>query len=306
MPPIDSPSAPVYLYGHVTAGIMHRLRDAFPAANGYGEIVATAENYCGEATGSALVLRRLGVPVEVEGNWIGDNETGRRTLAFLRGRGVGVEGLKVKSGYAGVTEVVFTDRTTRTVFGRYIDLFTTTVQWEAPDPERIATARMVCIDPGFGETSRTVARIAGERGIPFVTSDSPLDSILTTGAAATVISHEGLAAQPSLGDEREAFERYCEACPGLVVFTHGEGTIWWGRGRQRGESEAFAVETIDTAGAGDSFRGGLIYGLLQGWPDARAIRFATAVAALVCTTFPGVLGSPDLATVEAFLAERAG
>ena len=61
---------------------------------------------------------------------------------------------------------------------------------------------------------------------------------------------------------------------------------------------------VDSAGAGDSFRGGLIYGLLRGWSDEHTLRFAGAVAALVCTTAPGCVHPPTLAQVRDFLVQR--
>jgi sugar/nucleoside kinase (ribokinase family) len=42
----------------------------------------------------------------------------------------------------------------------------------------------------------------------------------------------------------------------------------------------FPVETRDETGAGDAFAGGLIHGLLQGWPLVRAVRLGNAVGAL--------------------------
>ena len=72
----------------------------------------------------------------------------------------------------------------------------------------------------------------------------------------------------------------------------------------RRELASFAVEVVDSAGAGDSFRGGLIYGFLHGWSDEDTLRFASAVAALVCTTAPGCVHPPTLEQVRAFLAAR--
>ncbi|HEX3047949.1 MAG TPA: PfkB family carbohydrate kinase, partial [Bacillota bacterium] len=54
------------------------------------------------------------------------------------------------------------------------------------------------------------------------------------------------------------------------------------------------------AGGGDSFRSGIIYGMLQGWPEEKTIDFACALAACVCMSFPGVLNSPSLEEVERF------
>jgi ribokinase len=63
---------------------------------------------------------------------------------------------------------------------------------------------------------------------------------------------------------------------------------------------AFAVDVVDTTGAGDAFMGGLSYGLLQGWNLHEIGRFANACAALCCTKL-GARACPTLAAVRAFL-----
>lgn len=65
----------------------------------------------------------------------------------------------------------------------------------------------------------------------------------------------------------------------------------------------FTVATHSTVGAGDSFNAGLLYGLQQHWPIETAARFGNAVAALVVSSARGVLDSPTLGRVEAFLRE---
>ena len=301
----------VYCFGHVSTGQIVRLKGSYPAPDGYAEIAETLENHAGEATGSALVLAQLGVSVTLEGNWIGDTPACRRTLDFLRARGIDCSGLVVKPGYQGVNEIVISDGGTRTVFGRYIDLLFTTPQWEMPDPGRIRAARIACVDPSFGEATLLVARTARAAGKPVVTCDVRADVPLAALADVVVISNELLlreypaAVQP--GESRERlFTEYLSRCPGLVVFTAGSQPLWFGHGgdQARHELPSFPVEVVDSAGAGDSFRGGLIYGLLHGWSDEASLRFAAAVAALVCTTAPGCVHPPTLAQVRAFLAAR--
>lgn len=308
----------VYCFGHVSTGVILRLRDRYPAPDGYGEVVQTLENHSGEATGSALVLARLGASVALEGNWIGDNPQCRRTLEFLRGRGIDCSGLVVKPGYAGVTETVVSDGETRTVFGRYCDLLFTSPQWEAPDVGRIAATRIVCVDPAFGETTLQVARAARAHGKPLVTCDARADSELARLADVVVVSGEMMAreypAAKADGEAREQlFGEYLRRCPGLVVFTAGSRPLWYGRGRPEGaaaggavpggrrELPPFSVEVVDSAGAGDSFRGGLIYGMLRGWTDDDSVRFACAVAALICRSVPGCVNPPTLEQVCEFL-----
>jgi sugar/nucleoside kinase (ribokinase family) len=53
---------------------------------------------------------------------------------------------------------------------------------------------------------------------------------------------------------------------------------------------------VDTTGAGDIFRAGFIYGLLQEWPLDRHLDFSCAAAAMNCMA-PGARGG--IKTVEA-------
>ena len=64
---------------------------------------------------------------------------------------------------------------------------------------------------------------------------------------------------------------------------------------------AFAVDAIDTTGAGDVFRGALIYALLHGDGGEAMVRFANAAAAISCTREGAIDGIPTLAEVEVLL-----
>jgi len=231
----------VYLFGHVSTGIIVRIQGRFPEPDGYGEIVETLDNHCGEATGSAIVLARLGASVVLEGNWIGDTPACRSTLKFLESRGIDCSGLVVKSGYPGATEITISDGESRTVFGRYVDLLSTTRQWEVPNVERIKEAQVVCVDPSFGEATLAVARAAKAAGKPLVTSDAPYESELAALADAVAISGELMArdypeALESDEEREKLFERYLDRCPGLVVFTAGSRPLWYSRGRSGARS----------------------------------------------------------------------
>ena len=67
-------------------------------------------------------------------------------------------------------------------------------------------------------------------------------------------------------------------------------------------SPGFPVTAVDTTGAGDVFRGGLIFALLRGWHTAEALRFANAAAAISCTRLGAIDGVPSLADVEQLIA----
>ena len=61
------------------------------------------------------------------------------------------------------------------------------------------------------------------------------------------------------------------------------------------------IHVADSTGAGDTFHGAFIYGLLQGWSAEKTARFSSAVSAIKCTVPGGRAGIPDLETVMHFL-----
>ncbi|HEX2952378.1 MAG TPA: PfkB family carbohydrate kinase, partial [Bacillota bacterium] len=60
----------------------------------------------------------------------------------------------------------------------------------------------------------------------------------------------------------------------------------------------FKVMVKSTLGAGDTFRAGIVYGLLNGLSDLDTVKFAAATAASVCKRFPMALDPPGLEEIR--------
>jgi len=72
----------------------------------------------------------------------------------------------------------------------------------------------------------------------------------------------------------------------------------------RGEyihSPAFAVECVDTTGAGDAFHGGFIYGMLTGEDLETCLNLGNAVAGLKCRSLGGRTALPTADELKEFL-----
>lgn len=69
----------------------------------------------------------------------------------------------------------------------------------------------------------------------------------------------------------------------------------------RGHVPAFAVEVVDTTGAGDAFCGGFLAGYLSGWDLERTTRFANAVGGLCVTAVGGTTGIRRMAETLRFV-----
>jgi 2-dehydro-3-deoxygluconokinase len=200
---------------------------------------------------------------------------------------------------------------------------------DADWPSLVASSRRVHlsgITPALSETCKAlvleVAALAG-RGAKPLSYDLNYRATLTTpreaeAVLAAVAPHLELLvlaerdAQHVLGFA-EAGEPLAEAIAGrygapLVALTRSPdaetGDIFLARGTIR-YAPRYPVEIVDRIGAGDSFVGGLIHGLLDNDPD-RAIRLAAYAAAIGLAT-PGDInyfGAEDLAAFEADVTGR--
>lgn len=295
----------VYAYGVIASSELHLLSMPFPPPDGYAEITQTHFMTGGEALNSAIVLSRLGLSVQLDGNWIGDTPAGAWLLTTIRGYGIDTQRLRVEKGFDGVREIVFSDEHSRTIFGNYVDLLSTVRKWNIPQKADLARAQIVCVDPPFQAESALVGAYALELGVPFVSIDCPYDQELSSAAAAVIISGEFRNRQYPQADLFELLVEYQQRASGLVVFTVGAEAILYGRrGTPSKRFKPFPVEVKDSAGAGDSFRAGIIFGMLKKWSDDQTIQYAAAVAGLVCASFPGVLNSPTHAEVIQFIQEQ--
>ena len=96
-----------------------------------------------------------------------------------------------------------------------------------------------------------------------------------------------------------------EGLAGETVVKRGAaGAVYAGDG-ERVAVPGFAVEAVNTIGAGDVFDAGYLYARRLGWPPVRRLRFACALAAIVVAQ-AGPRVYPDAATVERFIEETGG
>ena len=292
----------VYLFGQVLGTHSFLLKDGFLKPDEYAEIKERYFLPGGETGTAATVLDSLGVPVRMDGTWIG-TEVAPMLYAFYRDRQVDISPLRLWENDPGVMDYVVIAGTVRSPMGRFQTLFSTGRRWwSVPREEDIAGCRAAAIDPFFGEESLLAMEICRRHGIPYVTIDSPHDSPLHQHAAVNVVSGE-CTSEHYAGMEPEAvMERLQETAEGLVILTQGGGDMLYGRkGEATSRMKPFSVEVRSTLGAGDTFKAGCVYGLLHGMPDAELVRFASACSAVAITRFPLPLHPPRLKEVQALI-----
>lgn len=296
----------------------------------------------GKGGNQATAAARLGARVAVVGA-VGDDEMGRQARSALASEGIDVTGLAVSGRATGVALIVVDPRGENLITvapGANGDVnalhVRTALAALAPGPDDVV---LVCREiPPDGV--RAALEVGREAGSITILNPAPADGLdAATLALADILtpnetelallvgpglgpdpgpsSGRGdpetaalhlLAGQP-VGDGNTAppgtpAERDDAALDRTVVVTLGAAGALIVRATGAAVAvAALAVDVVDTTGAGDTFNGALAAGLADGLDLARAVRRATAAAAL-STTRPGARGGmPTRVELEAFPGE---
>jgi sulfofructose kinase len=123
-----------------------------------------------------------------------------------------------------------------------------------------------------------------------------IDFCIASHHYASSITGEGEAASAA-----SALMRF--GCTSAIV-TEGERGCHVCNGAEHFHVPSFTIDAVDTTGAGDTFHGAFIVGMMRHYTVIDAVRFASAAAALKCTKLGGQEGIPSLEQTLGFLERR--
>ena len=155
------------------------------------------------------------------------------------------------------------------------------------------------------EVAVRAARLARDAGA-MVTSDIDRLTPRTEELAATVthaiFAQHVPAHLTGISDVEASLRKLRKTLDNVLVVTMGEQGASALDGDRFYHEPAFRVHAVDTTGAGDVFRGGFIYALVNGQPMDEALRTANAAAAVSCTRLGALNGVPTLAEVHELMS----
>ena len=259
---------------------------------------------CGGQMATAMsACARLGLRAKYVGV-TGTDENGRRVRRELDQRGIDLTDLIIRDAQNQFA-VILVDETN----GDRIVLWDRderlTMRERDIPADAIASARIVHVDDVDQAAAIRAAEIARAHGVP-VTSDIDRITVRTKeliDAVSVPIFAEHVPTRVTgLHGQEESLNALRQPHHQVLCVTLGE------RGAMALDREgvhyapAFAVEAVDTTGAGDVFRAGFLFALLRGWPTEDTLRFANAAAAISCTRLGALGGIPSLDEVEELVA----
>jgi ribokinase len=288
----------------------------YPQKGGEG-LAEQGHVYCGgSAANTAIVLARFGVDVGIIGR-VGEDVLSLLALAALAE--AGVDGRCIQRDHqtmTGIMLIAVTPDGERTMFGcRGANVRTDPALL---DESYITKSRLFHLS-GYTllqvpqrEAALRVLEMAHQAGL-MVTADLGLEAVMRVTDQVKAVLPKVDILFPSQPEAE--YLTGCRDVEGAIrsLLDYGVGTVALKLGKRGcaiGSREGifsvpgFAVPTVDTTGAGDSFDAGIILGRLEGWGWRESALLADALGALTASVEGAGTSLAERGEVRAFLEEH--
>ncbi|MFZ5584907.1 MAG: carbohydrate kinase family protein [Thermodesulfobacteriota bacterium] len=261
----------------------------------------------GQAATAACCLGRLGWRVAYAGV-CGDDAAGANAAPWLRACGVDPAGLVQKPGVRSQQAFIMVEEQggERTIVWTRDEACR--LDPEDLDETLIANSRVLHLDGHFWQASIRAARLAKRHGL-VVSLDAERvfeGTAELVSLCDVVVGCEDFAQRLfGVDDPEAALKRLAGLGPAWAGRTLGAAGAELWAGGQRYRAPGFAVEVVDTTGAGDVFHAGLVHAILLGQGPGEALATANAAAAISVTGLGGRAALPARPELEGFLARAA-
>lgn len=293
----------VIVYGTICLDLIWRV-EQWPSPGNYEHILDERKMIGGEAANTAIALTKWGARVALVGTSPGDDTDGLLLRAMLErdAPDLDIRSLTTLPGAKTPYCVcIATPGGHRTMFGSGF----TDMQTPLLSPELARSARIFTMDPNARAAGKRACETAAREGVQIVAMDYTRDPDVNRLAEMVVTSHDHIGTDwPADAYAAYAAELRDTHGPSAIV-TWGEKGCFVAEKGKTGEGAvhipAYALpQVVDSTGAGDIFRAGLIYGQLQDWKLLKTARFASAAAALNCGAMGGWGGVRPLEEISSF------
>ena len=249
------------------------------------------------ATCAALGLRTRYVGA------FGNDEHGRLVRSELEQRGIDTTYATVRYAPNRHAVILVDEHTGERIVAWQRDASLQIRPGDLPD-DALTGSRLLHVDNVDEEAAIAAAQRARAAGLT-VTTD--IDEVrtrtpdLVAAASFPILAEHVPQALTGETDPERALRALRRRHDGMLCVTLGGRGSMLLAGEQLYEAPAFRVDAVDTTGAGDVFRGALIFSLLRGDSPDAMLRFANAAAAVSCTREGAIGGVPNLLEINQLL-----
>ncbi|MEU8176195.1 ribokinase [Microbispora hainanensis] len=233
----------------------------------------------GKGANQAIAAARAGADVAFLGA-VGDDAFGPGLRAALAEAGVDTTGLRVVPGPSGVAHIVVQDGGDNSII--VVPGANGAVTGpDGRDAEVIARSEALLLQLELPmDAVVAAAHVPGTQVILTPAPAVPLPAELLEAVDLIVPNEHEAAALTGRDDPGDALEALLGLVPEAVVTLGARGALYGSRDGVRLHQPAVPVRAVDTTAAGDTFAAALAVARTEGSDPARALRFASAAAAL--------------------------
>ena len=296
----------ILVFGAICIDRLRRVPH-LPATGGYVEILDETSMLGGEAANTANALNAWGNDVVLAGNALGSGHDARKLMGLIEARGLPTEWIAPVGVPADlkapICDIYVTPDGDRTMFGRGFSQMGPGVPL---DYLPYVSGGWFTAEPNMDGPAREVVRHAAEHGMKIYLMDffRPDDPILPGSFWQCSTDWQGTRGnqQRNVRFVKDWVEKYgCHA----VLSDGPNGFVYGGPGHPARAYPPFpAPAMVDSTGAGDTFRAGMLHGLSRDWPISDCLRFASAAGCLKCGYFGATAHVVSVEEVQAFIEQN--
>ncbi len=279
--------------------------DALPRSGEKLSVRGYAERPGGQVATTILGCARLGLRCGYAGA-VGEDHAAQLVLEPLRKANIDLSHVQTLEGVPTRQAIILVERDTAERCVLAVRDPRLSLGVGVPNRTAIASAQVLAIDTSDCDASRWAARIARGAGSAVVLdADDSTEEVLELMCDVDfpIVSADFTESMGEGGSPVRTLRELAGRGARLSVVTLGNrGAVALADDRTI-ESPAFAVRALDTTGAGDAFRSGFIWALMNRRDPVTALRVANATAAMNCRGLGAQAGLPKLEELEKFLAE---
>ncbi|MEL6297178.1 MAG: PfkB family carbohydrate kinase [Pseudomonadota bacterium] len=256
----------------------------------------------GCAANAAIAIARLGGDAMLAAR-LGDDLVADLIASSLAGEGVDARLLQRTAHARTSFSSVFVDAAGERQIVNYRGAgLTEATDWLATD-EPVAA---VLADNRWPALAEAAMALAADRSVPGIIDAEPGTDLACLRAATHVaFSRPGLKALTGHAAIETGLRAAHGLVPGWIAVTDGANGVYVvANDGAIAHVPGYTVDVRDTLAAGDVWHGAFALRLGEGTDELEAARFANAVAAIKCTQFGGVKGTPGRLAVDQLIEEQ--
>lgn len=292
----------ILVYGTICLDRVYRIEN-LPKLGGYASILSEETFLGGEAANTALALKTWGAKVFLAGNSLGSGPAGLELYRALLKKKLPTAHLEHGKGIAPVCHIYVTKDGDRTMLGLGFGSKSQQLDLNAVPYKK---GQWFTVDPNLDKIARQAARRADKAGMKLYFMDFIRDSDRFPKGSFWQCSTDWVGTRGNTQRNVALVQKMVSRHGCFAVLSDGPNGLI--AGSPDHEVRAYppypCPKLVDSTGAGDMFRSGMLYGLELGWGISKCLQFASAAGCLKCQYLGATTHVPSVREIEAHIKKH--